>query len=75
MQKYRSFNDFFIRKRKPIKHKNKNELVAIADGKLSIHTVTNDLRLKIKNTTYSVEEILENKKIASFFENEFGMAV
>ena len=68
-KKYRSFNDFFIRKRKPIKRKNKNELVAVADSKLSIYNIDKDLRLKIKNTTYSLEEILENKKIASFFEN------
>ena len=68
LRKYRSFNDFFIRKHKPVKRKNKNELVAIADSKLSIYDITDDLRLKIKNTTYSTEEILENRKIASFFE-------
>ena len=68
-EKYRSFNDFFIRKRKPIKHKQKNELVAIADAKLSIHDVTEDLKLNIKNTSYSVDEILENTKIASFYKN------
>lgn len=68
-EKYRSFNDFFIRKRKPIKHKQKNELVAIADAKLSIYDVTEDLKLNIKNTSYSVDEILENTKIASFYKN------
>lgn len=68
-KKYRSFNDFFIRKRKPIKHKQKNELVAVADAKLSVYDVTEDLKLNIKNTSYSVEEILENTKIASFYKN------
>ena len=66
---YRSFNDFFIRKRKPIKKKDKNELVAVADAKLSIYDIDKNLRLKIKNTTYSIDEILENKAIATLFEN------
>lgn len=70
IKNYRSFNDFFIRKHKPIKRKNhKDEIVAIADSKLSVFPITDDLRLTIKHSSYSIDEILQNKKIASFFEN------
>ena len=69
LKKYHSFNDFFIRKKHPKKNKNKKELVAIADGKLSVYPITDDLKLHIKHSVYSIEDILENKKIASFFEN------
>ena len=69
IKKFKSFNDFFIRKRnKQIKQTNKNELIAVADSKLSYYPITKDLRVKIKNSNYSIEELLENKKLASFFD-------
>ena len=68
-KKFNSFNDFFIRRRPNIFHKNKNELVSIADAKLSYYNITDDLRLNIKNSNYSINDLIENEKLASFFKN------
>lgn len=67
LKKYRSFNEFFTRRHPYIKHKDKKELVAVADGKLSCYPVSDDLLLHIKNSTYSIDDLVQNKKIASFF--------
>ena len=69
MEKFRSFNDFFIRKPKIIPKSAKRIVISIADAKLSIYNISEDLTLKIKNSTYTVESILQNKELASFFKN------
>lgn len=68
LKKMRSFNDFFIRKRKVSCDDAKiNDLLAIADAKLLVYDVTDDLRLDVKNSSYTVEEILGDKKLADRF--------
>lgn len=64
---FKTFNDFFIREKRKPKNKDKNDLVAIADGKLSVYNIDDDLRLNIKQSSYSIDEIVENKKIADMF--------
>ena len=67
LKKYYSFNDFFTRKGTPIQNDNNSDLIAIADSKLSVHKITDDLRLNIKNSNYSIEEIVKDKEIAKIF--------
>ena len=66
-RKYRSYNDFFTRKIKskcrPI-NKESSVLIAPCDGKVSAYPITLDAKFKIKNSWYTVESMLQNKKLA-----------
>lgn len=66
---FNSFNDFFIRKKEIIIPENKNDFISIADSKLSVYKISEDLKLNIKNTVYTIEDILENKELAKRFNN------
>lgn len=66
---YGSFNDFFIRKRAIESKAADGELAAIADSKLSVYRIDDELKLKIKNSVYSVPDILQSKKLAERFKN------
>ncbi len=64
---YTSFNDFFTRKIRPenrIIDKNNNNLIAISDGKLKYVKITDGMELNIKDTIYSLDELLKNKVLA-----------
>ncbi|ABX42329.1 phosphatidylserine decarboxylase [Lachnoclostridium phytofermentans] len=67
MRKYHSYNEFFTRK---IKSKSRpinmepSSLIAPCDGKVSAYPITLDAKFKIKNSLYTVESILKNKKLA-----------
>lgn len=70
---YTSFDDFFTRKIKPEKRpvaKSKNELFAICDSKLSVYTITKDLKLNIKNSTYSLKELIKEELPNSYQEGK-----
>lgn len=63
---YKSFNDFFIRKKKKENlkvNKEKNIFISPADSKLLIYKISKDLQIEIKNTKYTLEEILDINKI------------
>ena len=70
-QTYKSYNDFFTRKIKvenrPI-CKDKDVLVAPADSKLSYYSIDENLKLQIKNTVYSLEDLLQNKELADTYQ-------
>lgn len=71
-ENYKSFNDFFTRKIKPNKRKfNKDNsvLVSPCDSKLSIYKIDNNLKLTIKNSIYTVEELLQDKAMAKEYKN------
>lgn len=58
---YYSFNDFFIRKIKPNKRKIDNGLIAVCDSKVSAYKINKNLKLKIKNSIYTIEELIQDK--------------
>ena len=64
-----SFNDFFIRKRDIKDNSSSKDLVAIADAKLSIYNIDNSLKLNIKNSNYTLGEILNDNKLAEEYRN------
>lgn len=73
-KKYSCFNDFFIRKIKKAKRpitRNKNAFVAPCDSKLTCYKISDDLLFKIKNSTYSVDSIIQNKDISNLFNNGY----
>lgn len=66
-KKYKSFNDFFIRNvkdNKRVLNDAKNEFISPCDSKLSVYNITEDLTFKVKGSTYSVDSILKNDKLA-----------
>lgn len=63
------FNDFFIRQKDFSEKSAENELIAIADSRLSAYKICNGLKLKIKNSFYSVQSLLGNNDLAEKFLN------
>lgn len=64
---YTSFNDFFTRKILPDKRPfaaGEDELAAVADSKLLVCKIEDDLKLKIKKSIYSVSELIKDKNIS-----------
>lgn len=66
-KEYKSFNDFFVRtiipEKRPIP-KDGNALAAVADSKLMYYKIEKDLGIKIKNSIYTVEELLQDMELA-----------
>ena len=62
-----SFNDFFIRRRVNRTYAASDELIAIADSRLTAYPVSEDLRLRIKHSDYTLREIVgEDMPLAPF---------
>lgn len=58
---YKSFNKFFIRKKKYTSYnKANNVLIAPADSKLMVYKITNDLKIRIKQSIYTLNELLDD---------------
>lgn len=68
-KKYKSFNDFFIRKLKDNKFEsNRQDFVAVASSKISYYEISQELLINIKNSTYSIVELLKDIDIAKNYE-------
>lgn len=65
---FSSFNDFFTRKRKYEAFKIEDDcLISPCDGLLTIKRIKKDTILDIKNSKYSLEDLLKDKKLAEKF--------
>ncbi|KNY27876.1 phosphatidylserine decarboxylase [Pseudobacteroides cellulosolvens] len=66
-REYKSFNDFFIRtiipEKRPIP-RDESILPSIADSKLMYYKIEKDLSIKIKNSIYTVEELIQDRELA-----------
>lgn len=63
-EKYKSFQDFFTRKVKnqtPNKDINKKKLISPCTSKLMIYKIDKELTINVKNTKYSVENLIKQK--------------
>ena len=58
---YSSFNDFFTRKIKPQKRKIEEGLISVCDAKLSAFKITGKSYFEIKNSIYTIDELLKEK--------------
>ena len=71
-EKYLCFNDFFIRNikkdKRPINYK-ENVLIAPCDSKLTVYDIKEDGLYKIKNSLYSLENLLQDKKLSKEYVN------
>ena len=62
-----SFNDFFTRRRVNHSYAAADELIAVADSRLTAYPVSEDLRLSIKHSEYTLREIVgEDMPLAPF---------
>lgn len=71
---YTCFRDFFIRKKKEIRiEKDSYKLISPADAKLLVYRIDNKLRLPIKNSIYTLAELIGKEKNLSDFSNGYCM--
>ena len=59
---YNCFNDFFIREIKPEKRVIEDDFVSICDSKLSIYKIDENFKFNVKNSIYTVEELIDEKR-------------
>ena len=67
-KEYCSFNDFFTRKIKEGKRplvKDTTSILSPADQKLTIYPIHKDTSFWVKNSCYTIEELLQDKELAS----------
>ena len=67
---YRSFNDFFTRTILPEKRpvdRRPDVLAAPCDGKLTVYTITENKRFRIKGVEYTLEQLLRDTELAGRF--------
>ena len=60
-EEYKSFNDFFKRKIKDKKRIINDGLISVCDSKLSVYKINKDSSFKIKNSIYTIEELIGEK--------------
>lgn len=73
-KKYTSFNDFFTRKIKPEKRlisTNKDFFLAPADSKLTVYSIDSDTCFWVKNSCYTIEELLQDKDLAKKYDGGY----
>lgn len=72
LESFKCFNDFFIRKRDKIEfEKDNNLLISPADSKLSVYKISEDLRLNIKRSSYTISEILGDDKLSKKYKDGY----
>ena len=60
-KKYKSFNEFFIRKYKKLNFDEK-DFISPCDAKLSVYKINKNMKVKVKNFTYTLEELLDTSE-------------
>ena len=57
---YKTFNEFFTRKKVSVNiDENKNNFISPADSKLLIYKIEDELKVKIKNSIYTLPELID----------------
>lgn len=74
VQNYKSFNEFFTRQiipeKRPIE-KASEVLISVADSLLSVYKISDDLTFKIKNSYYTVSELIQNEELAQKYRDGY----
>ena len=71
-KKFKSYNDFFTRKKKEEYlniEKDKNFLISPCDSKLSVYNINKNSQFKIKNSYYSIYDLLDGNPISEEYVN------
>lgn len=61
IEAFRSFNDFFERKKEITLSTDKYELPSVADARLSVYAISDNLFVDVKHSTYSLDELVDCK--------------
>ncbi|MBP5835704.1 phosphatidylserine decarboxylase [Candidatus Phytoplasma meliae] len=70
--KFKSYNDFFTRKYKTIPFERDNAaFISPCEAKLSIYPITNNAFYRIKNTDYSLSDLLQNPSLTSQYQEGY----
>lgn len=75
-QTFTSYNDFFTRKIKPEERpiaQGENTLISPCDGKATICRISRDSRFFIKDTEYTVEQLLRNHSLGKRYLNGYAV--
>lgn len=75
-KKYKSFNDFFIRKIKSDKREiiiDDNSFISPCDSKLTCYSIDENLLFEVKKSIYSVDSIIKDKKTSSKYKNGYAL--
>ena len=73
-KKYKSYNDFFTRKIKPQNRRidmNKTSLISPCDARLSMYFIDEKSSFLIKNTRYTLKELLRDGELAKKYEGGY----
>ena len=69
-KEYSSFNDFFTRKKKRVNYdKEKNNFISPADSKLMLYKIKEDMTIQIKQSIYTIEELIDDQINLEQFKN------
>ena len=69
-KEYTSFNDFFTRQKKEIVFDSQpNAFCSPADAKLCVYPISTELKIQVKHTVYSLEELLQKEVDVNEFQN------
>ncbi len=74
-KEFSSYNEFFIRKIKKDKRPVdmcSEHVISPCDSKLSIYKINSDTSFNIKNTRYTVGQLLKDKKLAKHYEGGYA---
>ena len=72
IEDYKNFNEFFgrtILEEKRLMSKSKKDFISPADSKLLVYNINKDLKLKIKDSTYTLNELVNNKEDLTSYKN------
>ena len=73
-KKYKSFNEFFVRKIKKInKVSNKDCFIANCDCKISVYKIDSDLVLNVKQSKYDIKELIKDEETASLYNDGYAI--
>ena len=70
------FNDFFCRRIKDGRRRisgGEDELIAPCDGLLSVYRITDDTRLNIKQSSFTVRSMLRDSRLAQTYKNGYAL--
>ncbi len=77
-KRYVSYNDFFTRKirpgYRPIDSRD-NILISPCDGKISVYPINEDAALTIKNTTYTIPQLLRRENLAGQYNGGYALVI
>ena len=77
-KQYSSFNEFFTRRIKPGRRyfeKDEHKIVSPSDGKVSAYEITPSRTFVIKNSVYSIDSLLRDKKLAEKYAGGYALVI